>query len=307
MIITLTPNPSLDRALVLIELVRGRLNRASEAKVDPGGKGVNASVALAANWFATTAVLPAGGFDGEYLAQLLRDANVELALVPIESGVRSNITLVENGGVSTKVNAPGPSLTVTELGALHETTVKLSEGASWVVACGSLPRDADPSLYADLVEGVRCRIAVDTTGAALMRAVDAGVDLIKPNLTELAEATETSPTTLGDVVEIAETLRTRGAGEVVVSLGRFGAVSIGESTVFGECVIDSVVSSVGAGDALLAGYVAEAGDQMQRLKRGLAWAAASCETPNTEMPTPDRIAQQTVTVTQVFDPAMPVV
>lgn len=307
MIVTLTPNPSLDRTLVLRELVRGGLNRALRVNVDAGGKGVNVSVALAANGYMTTAVLPAGGPDGATLADLLEKAGVDLVVVPIESDVRSNITLVEGGGVSTKVNTPGPSLTSEELRALSESTIELSSAAAWVVACGSLPRDVSPTFYGELADGVQCRIAVDTTGEALINAIEAGVDLVKPNLHELAGATGTQPRTLGDVVEVAQSLRSRGAKEVLVSLGKCGAVLVGESVRHGIGRVSPVVSSVGAGDALLAGYLAESSDAHGALARGLAWASASCETTNTEMPSPERIAAQQVIVHDRFDPEMLVI
>lgn len=306
MIVTLTPNPSVDRTFVLDGLDKGRLNRARSAKADPGGKGVNVAVALAANGYAATAVVPAGGPDGDHLAALLRAANVGLALVPISSEIRSNITLVEDGGSTTKVNAPGPELTPDELDLLHERTVALARNADWVVACGSLPMGADSRFYARLVGRLGCNVAVDTTGVALLRAIEAEVEVVKPNLTELREATGETLSCLGDVIEVAQGLKRRGAGEVVVSLGRHGAVSVGESVVFGSAVVNSVVSTVGAGDALLAGYLAEQGSQAERLSRGLAWAAASCETSNTEMPTPGRIARQQVNVGTSFDAAMEV-
>lgn len=302
MIVTLTPNPSLDRTLLLRELVRGELNRALDAKVDPGGKGVNVAVALATNGYATTAVLPAGGVDGANLADLLKSAHVDIVLVPIKSGVRSNITLVEDGGISTKVNAPGPQMTSKELRALAESAIELSNQADWVVACGSLPRDTKPEFYAEMVEGVSCKIAVDTTGEALIRAVEAGVDLIKPNLSELAEATGTRPRTLGDVVEIAHGLQAKGAKEVLVSLGRHGALLVGEAVSHGVGEVSRVVSSVGAGDALLAGFLAEHTPHLESLSRGLAWASASCETTNTKMPGPDRIRAQKVAVHEHYDP-----
>lgn len=301
MIVTVTPNPSLDRTFVIESLARGTVNRALDSRVDPGGKGVNVSVALAVNGYRTTAVVPRGGVDGIYLAELLERAGVNLHLVPISSDTRTNFTLVEHGGIITKVNAPGPLLSAEEQTALRGATVRLSAGSDWVVACGSLPPSVDPTFYADLVREVESPIAVDTTGEALMEAVRAGADLIKPNLQELADATGRQPRTLGDVVEIADDLRREGAKAVLVSLGRHGAVLVGDEVIHGAAGVANVVSSVGAGDALLAGFLCEPAPSRERLARALAWASASCETANTEMPTPERIAKQSVTVYDVAD------
>ena len=110
MIVTLTPNPSLDRTVEIDELRRGEVQRATGGRVDPGGKGVNVSRALAANDIATVAVLPSGGPEGAQLAALLAPFGVQTVPVPIGGTVRSNITVAEPDGTTTKLNEAGPEL-----------------------------------------------------------------------------------------------------------------------------------------------------------------------------------------------------
>src|SRR6266508_630654 len=231
MIVTVTPNPSLDRTHEVEELRRGEVVRAYADRSDPGGKGVNVSRALVANGHASRAVLPLGGADGALLASLLQGLGIEVASVPIVDAVRSNVTVVEPDGTVTKLNAPGPRLSEAEVEALLERAVAAVDGAAWAVASGSLAPGTPDDLYARLATGVRLvgvRLAVDTSGPALERVLAAGPDVLKPNEDELSEVTGVVPETLGDVVLAANELRSNGVGTVLVSLGPSGAVLVGE-------------------------------------------------------------------------------
>src|SRR5918997_436236 len=119
MIVTLTPNPSLDRTIEIPELRRGEVHRATGGRVDPGGKGVNVSRALAAGDTATVAVLPSGGPEGAQLAALLEPFGVQTVQVPITGTVRSNITVAEPDGTTTKLNEAGPELSPDEAAAVE--------------------------------------------------------------------------------------------------------------------------------------------------------------------------------------------
>ncbi|NUR81913.1 MAG: 1-phosphofructokinase, partial [Dermatophilaceae bacterium] len=157
MIVTLTPNPSIDRAVFIDVLRHGEVHRATGSQLDPGGKGVNVSRALAAQGAATTAVLPIGGPEGHLLEDLLDTAGVGHASVLVRGTVRMNISVLEPDGTTTKLNEPGPDLATAEVEALLETTLERSVGADWVVGCGSLPPGAPTDLYAVLVARVRGR------------------------------------------------------------------------------------------------------------------------------------------------------
>jgi 1-phosphofructokinase len=152
MIVTVTPNPSLDRTLEVEELRRGEVVRAHADRSDAGGKGVNVSRALVANGHASRAVLPLGGADGELLAALLTELGIEVAAVPIADEIRSNVTVVEPDGTVTKLNAPGPRLSDEEVEALLRRSVQAADGAEWVVASGSLAPGMPEDLHARLVE-----------------------------------------------------------------------------------------------------------------------------------------------------------
>jgi 1-phosphofructokinase/6-phosphofructokinase 2 len=310
MIVTLTPNPSLDRTIAVPVLRRGKVMRATESREDPGGKGLNVSRALAQNGTATRAVIPIGGMYGGVMLDLLRAQEIDVVPVLIEGAIRANVAIVEPDGATTKVNEQGPCFSPAEVEALRTATAGASVGAGWVVCCGSLPPGIDDDFYADLVE--RChatgvKVAVDSSGEPMTRALAARPDLIKPNRVELAEAVGHDLLTVGAVVEAARGLVATGIGCVLVSLGRDGALLVtAEKVVRAEARVDNPLSTVGAGDAFLAGYlhaVASGLDPEAALSTAVAFGAAAVSRPGSEMPTPAEVAAISVVVDRNPDPA----
>lgn len=293
MIVTLTPNPSVDRTIAVDQLRHGEVHRATSSRIDPGGKGVNVSRALAAFDVETTAVLPLGGPEGRLMEALLDTAAVARVAVPVAGSLRMNVTVVEPDGTTTKLNEPGPELTDAELDALVAATLQHAAEASWLVGCGSLAPSMPTDLYADLVHRCRelgVRIAIDSSGAAMRAAVAARPDLIKPNHEELAELVGRELPTLADVVEAARGLVASGIATVVVSLGGDGAVLVDATQALHATTrIPRRVSTVGAGDCFLAGTLAAmaAGrDARQALVTGSTWGSAAVTLPGSRVPTP---------------------
>ncbi|MEN3357671.1 MAG: 1-phosphofructokinase [Mycobacteriales bacterium] len=289
-VVTLTLNPSLDRAIEVAELVRGAVIRAASARLDPGGKGVNVSRALLANGYPSRAVVPCGGEEGDQLVRLLAAEGVDLVAVPISGRTRSNLTIAEPDGTVTKINEPGASLSTAEFDAVAEAVLAVAGPGDWVVGCGRLPPDLPADVYARLCR--RCaasaiRVAIDTSGPALLAAVEAGPAVVKPNREELAEAAGGAIDSVQDVVDAARWLRSRGAGTVLVSLGADGAVLVEDAGVtVGESAVVEPRSTVGAGDALLAGFLARGAAGPDALAEGMAWGAAAVRLPGSRMPGP---------------------
>ncbi|MGW6297039.1 1-phosphofructokinase [Streptomyces sp. NPDC055058] len=301
MILTVTPNPSLDRTYEVPSLARGEVVRATGERVDPGGKGVNVSRAVAAAGQRTVAVLPLGGAPGALVAQLLDAQGIEVAPVPVEGPTRSNIALAEADGVLTKINAPGPELTAAEQELLLRTVHRQSEGADWIACCGSLPRGLDPSWYAELViraHSAGVRIALDTSGPALLAALRGQPDVVKPNAEELAEAVGRPLATVGDAAKAAGELREMGARAVLASLGADGQLLVdADGTWFGTARVETVRSNVGAGDSSLAGFLIAGGRGPEALASAVAHGAAAVQTPGSVMPSPGDLDPSAVTVT----------
>lgn len=325
MIVTVTPNPSLDRTFELDALVPGEVNRARSVHHDPGGKGINVSRALARHGVATTAVLPAGGPVGDRLVAMLRSVGVEAVGVPVAGETRTNVTLVDGGGVTTKVNAAGPDLTATEVDALVDAVEGLlALRPRAVVAAGSVPGGAAADLYprlARLVSAAGTDFVLDTSGSALAAAVaEGGIRLLKPNDEELAELVGRELRTVGDVVDAARHVQASGVGELLVSLGAHGALLVTAQDHWwagGPPVVP--LSTVGAGDTALAGFLSDnqpdhqldhpSGDPTdvtaaRRLRTAVAWGRAAVLCPGSAVPAPEDVRDDAVRVLHRPDPSL---
>jgi 1-phosphofructokinase len=285
MIVTLTPNPSVDRTVFVDDVVLGSVNRSRRSRSEPSGKGVNVALALHAHDIPVRAVVTAGGSVGAQLQQMLSSAGLDTVVVPIAGEIRSNISLTQPNGCVTKINEAGPQLSPDEVDRLLAAATAQVHGAGWLVCAGSLPAGVPVDWYREIIEiGHRngVPVAVDTSGQALAESLAAAPDLVKPNVHELAELTGRQPQTLGDVIDAAQEVRRRGARAVLASLGGDGAILVDESgAVWGHAPVDKVVSTVGAGDAMLAGYLSCPHGRSEALATALRWAAAAVQNEGT--------------------------
>jgi len=317
MIITFTPNPSLDRTVLLDrQLTRGAVHRAESVTVESAGKGINVARVLHAAGQEVLALLPAGPSDP--ILSGLTDTLPHRA-VAITDRVRTNITLTESDGTTTKVNEAGPTLTADQVAACTAMILEEAAGAGWVALSGSLPPGAPVYWYAQLVAALTplgCLVAVDTSDAPLQALVDAlpasACDLIKPNSEELAQLTGAdaewleSSARAGDprpVVAAARSLVDRGIGAVLATLGGAGAVLVtAEGAWYAQAPAITVRSTVGAGDSSVAGYIlaAAAGARpARRLQSAVAHGSAAAGLPGTSLPRPGDVNLDAVTVTRI--------
>jgi 1-phosphofructokinase len=318
MIVTVTPNPSIDRTVTLsVPLTRGAVHRVSSVTSEPGGKGVNVARALTLAGLDAVAVLPAPANDP--LVAALTAAAVPFRCVPADGAVRTNLAITEHDGTTTKLNEPGAALDAATLDALTRSVAASAKSAAWVVLSGSLPPDVPDHWYADVVallEPYPCRVAIDTSDgplAALVASFDrAAPDLIKPNAEELASVLGYSPQALeaavaqGDpepVVAAARQLVGRGVRAVLATLGPAGAVLVDETGSWLATPPPIVArSTVGAGDASLAGYLrADVGGAVppQRLQMAVAYGSAAAALPGSALPTPAQVNLDAVQVTPI--------
>lgn len=317
MILTLTPNPSLDRTIELADpLQRGEVQRATAASQHPGGKGVNIVRALSASGIEALALLPGDARDAVVLALELE--SIPHLAMPIGTPLRSNVAITEPDGTTTKVNEPGPTLTLEQVAALLTLTVEKSDGASWLVLAGSLPPGAPSDFYAQAIDAVRAaygaqapKIAVDSSGAPLLESLRSAPDLIKPNGEELAELTgsgngaelESSPSLAANT---ASALLTQGVGAVLATLGSKGAVLVtAAGSWHGSGPAIKAKSTVGAGDSALSGYLLATlrGDSpIECLQQAVAHGAAAASLPGTMVPSLAQTSPAAITVTALTSP-----
>jgi 1-phosphofructokinase len=280
-IVTVTPNPSVDRTIFVDALARGEVIRSTRTQTEPSGKGVNVAIALRAHGHDAIAVLPIGGPAGAHIVQMLRAADLEHVGVPIAGEIRTNVSLVEPDGTVTKINEAGPLLDADEGEALAAAALEHTAQGTWVACCGSLTAGVGVDFYARLITEAHRRggkAVVDSSGPALQTVLPYQPDVVKPNTHELAEAVDRPLHTLGDVLDAARALVDRGARCVLASLGADGAVLVEDGrALHAEAPVATVVSAVGAGDALLAGFLAGGGSGPDALATGMAWAAAAVQ------------------------------
>jgi 1-phosphofructokinase len=311
MIVTLTANPSLDRTLVLADVLRpGEVHRAVGCTDEPGGKGVNVARAVGVAAQPVVAILPARHEDP--LLHELRGLGLAHHAVHVDAMVRVNLTVTDPAGTTTKLNLPGSTLTGAQRRQLATVLLKEAAGARWAVLSGSLPPGVPHEWYAELTVALHeqgCRVSVDTSGAPL-RAVLAGAsgpDLLKPNAEELADTLQV-PTSAVDhdhraTAGHARRLVEAGTGAVLVTLGARGAVLVTEEGAW-HATPPPVAprSTVGAGDAALAGYLLadlDGAAPPERLRRAVAYGSAAAGLPGSAMPDPTQVRPDAVTVTAI--------
>ena len=302
MIVTVTPNPSLDLTYQLpadspgLADLSTEVHRADSVSLEASGKGVNVSRALTLAGRPSPAMLFAGGDTGHQLLELLAAERVPYRTVVQAGPTRVNTTVLRPGGPTTKVNAPGSRLTTEEIDNLvvavdnelvtlrSETVRGQSPSDDWLLVCGSMPPGVNAdTLIGRLVSTAHARgwrVAVDSSGAGLSAGLTAGADLLAPNAAEL-NAVRPGPPAVGlDAIVLAagEVSRERGC-ELLVSLGPDGALwTDGRQARHARGPVVVPVNTAGAGDALLAGWFsADAGvDPAVRLATAVAWGTAAC-------------------------------
>lgn len=280
MIYTLTCNPALDYVVRPDKFKEGATNRSEGESIAPGGKGINVSIMLKRLGIPTLAMGVAAGFTGDMLLQMLKEAGIRTDFIRVDGFTRINVKI--KAGRETEINGKGPRLTPQAEEELVKKVVALPKDACLVLA-GSVPEYQSGDFYARLLGAADrrdLRVVVDASGALLVNVLQYRPWLIKPNLEELGEIFGVRFTARQQVERYARRLCEMGARNVIVSLGSSGAMMINEE---GEemsvpAFIGDAVDTVGAGDALVAAFVAakEKGrTDLEALRRGVA---AGCAT-----------------------------
>jgi len=289
-IITVTLNPAIDQTVFVDRLIPGAVHRVQRSHRQAAGKGVNVGTMLALGGASVTV----SGFLGEsnavifeehFQAYGLRDAFVRVA-----GETRTGIKILDTqANDTTDLNLPGAVPTAGQCDALLAQLVALAEPGSWFVIAGSLPVGVEPVFVADLIRALRgagAKIAVDSSGAALAAAVEAGVDLAKPNEHELAELLGVELKDSAAILPAARKLRRERIPNLIVSMGGEGALFLSEDSELLACAPEvKVVSTVGAGDSLLAGYLqgqslGESSEDCARRATVYAWNRLEALTPS---------------------------
>lgn len=259
MIYTVSFNPSLDYVQDLDCVNLGYVNRTSGEKILPGGKGINVSMVLKNLGFENQALGFTAGFTGEVLKSMLKAKGVESDFIELDAGM-TRINVKIRAKEETEINGQGPKISADALELLYQKLESLQEGDILVLA-GSIPESLPQSAYMDIIKRLqdkKLKIVVDATRDLLVNVLPYKPFMIKPNNFELGEIFGVEIKDKDDVCKYAKKLQEQGARNVLVSMAGDGAVLLAEdgSEYRAEAPKGTVKNSVGAGDSMVAGFIA---------------------------------------------------
>lgn len=280
MVYTVTFNPAIDYVVHTDGMTVGSINRAKSEKIFFGGKGINVSIVLSELGITSKALGFVAGFTGAAIEQGIAEKGIETDFVHLDNGF-SRINVKIKSGSETELNGQGPAIDDKALGALFGKLDNLSDGDTIVLA-GSIPDCMPSDSYERILEhlsGKNIRTVVDATKDLLMNVLKYRPFLIKPNNHELGEMFGVTLETNDEIAAYAGKLKDMGARNVLVSMAGDGALLLdenGKTHICGVCK-GTVKNSVGAGDSMVAGFIAgcEKGDYEYALKLGTAAGGAT--------------------------------
>ncbi len=285
MIYTVTFNPALDYVVRVEQLITGHVNRTTSEEIYYGGKGINVSVLLQTLGLENVALGFIAGFTGDAIEQGIKSQGIKTEFIRLPEGL-SRINLKIKADSETEINANGPSIPETAINELFEKLDKLVEGDTLVLA-GSIPSTLPDNIYEQIMERLfekQIRFVVDATNDLLKNVLKYKPFLIKPNNHELGEMFGVSIETEEDIIRYAYELQNMGARNVLVSMASEGAILIDENNMVHRMGVPSgkVVNSVGAGDSMVAGFLAgyiKTGEYSEALRLGTASGSATAFSP----------------------------
>lgn len=288
MFLCVSPNPAIDKRLTLPALVPGGIHRTRTVESFPGGKSTHVAMALKELGAEPDWVGMCGGAAGEELLTGLRSLGITAHASAIAGRTRTNLEILEDSGGVTEIREAGEEVSAEEVAAFERDCRRFFEqGGSdaTVLLSGSLPPGAPVQLYARLIAAARecgCKTLLDTGGEPLRKALAAKLDFVKPNRDEASELLETRIDSRAAAAAAARELIARGARRAAVSLGAEGMVYCAgenEPALFAPAIVRKARSTVGCGDAALAGFAFgfNAGKSNEEVMRiAVACAAANC-------------------------------
>ena len=289
MITTVTLNTSIDKAYSISSpLEVGTVMRVSSCIDNAGGKGLNASRAIATAGEQVLATGFVGGNNGRLLCELLERDGIPEDFVHVEAETRCCVNVLEPSGRSTEFLEPGRPVSEDEVKEVVERVARLAERSSIVTFCGSTPAGMPDDIYVRLIDVVHqsgARVILDTSGRLLERGIVAKPDLVKPNSDEIGALLGRKVENPDEVADAAIQLHERGVAQVVVSLGSKGALMACDEGVFlGTPPHIEVVNPVGSGDTMVGTFAVAMARGMgpaDQLRFAMACATANCLSAST--------------------------
>ena len=281
MIYTITFNPSLDYTMIVENFDLGETNRSSFEDMYPGGKGFNVSTILQRLDIDNTALGFIAGFTGKEIEKQLLDRNIKTDLITLDKGI-SRINVKMKGQYETEINASGPDIPQDKLDILFDKIDNIQDHDVLILA-GSIPPSLPNDIYQSIMHRLShkdIRIIVDATNQLLLKVLPYKPFLIKPNHRDLEEIFNTSINSQEELIKYATKLQEMGAINVLVSLGKNGALLVSENHHVYTCEAakGKLINSVGSGDSMVAGFLAgymKTNDYKEAIRLGSACGGAT--------------------------------
>ncbi|HEY0606281.1 MAG TPA: 1-phosphofructokinase [Herpetosiphonaceae bacterium] len=260
-IATVTLNPAIDQTVMVDNFTPNAVNRAQSLQLDAGGKGVNVASFLADYGLSVAVTGFLGKDNPQVFEQHFARKRIDDRFVRIPGLTRTGIKVVDQTRrQTTDINLPGLTPSETELDRLHETINELAIDHDCFVLAGKLPPGVPDTIYADLIRRLKTqgkRVVLDTSQAALREGAQAGPTIVKPNIDELQQLVDRPLNDLAEIEAAAKQLLKSGIRLVVVSMGERGALFVDRQNALVAIPPQvEVQSTVGAGDAMVAGLIA---------------------------------------------------
>lgn len=289
MIYTVTLNPAVDRELTVPAIEFDTVLRASDWRVDFGGKGFNVSRMLMSLGTASTALGFAGGRAGELLRDGLESLGIQTDFIWVDDETRTNVSIVsESHDHYVKANEPGPTISAAAQEELLAQIRRLAQPGDWWVLAGSLPPGVPATMYADIIAILHeagAKAILDTSGAALKHGCGARPFLAKPNDVEVSKLTSLPVENHAQIAAAAQAVQAAGVTNVVISLGKDGALlANNQQTMIAASPTIEERNPIGAGDSMVGGLtwgLSQDMDVAEALRWGIACGAATASMSGT--------------------------
>lgn len=261
MIYTITFNPALDYIIKMQSFRTGEINRSEKEYVLPGGKGINVSIVLKALDINSTALGFIAGFVGEEIERKVKKYGIKTDFIKIKNhNSRINVKITTQSK-ETAINSKGPTINQSHIELLYKKIENIENGDTLILS-GSIPKGMKEDIYEDICKKLKkkdLKIIVDATGDLLLKTLKYNPFLIKPNQYELGEIFNVNISNQEEAIEYAKKLQLKGAKNVLVSMGSMGSILLDENGYSYKrkaLNVEKAINTVGAGDSMVAGFIA---------------------------------------------------
>lgn len=289
MILSVCPNPSVDCTIELDSLRLGALNRIDNKVITYSGKALNVAIGVARLGYDSFATGFMFDENGKMFVHTLDDEKVKNTFIWSNGSARTNYKIVDKRSMMTEINDKGEPVSDKKQAELLSLVTELSKSSSVTVISGSLPAGIKADYYKKLSAAVNpsSKKIIDTTGDNMIEALKAGAYMVKPNIEELQNITGMQYSSIDEMIGGCRQLISAGAQNVMLSLGRKGAIlTDGDSALFCKSASVAVNSTVGAGDGMIAAaavMIEQGASREEILRSAVAAGTASVTTPGTNL------------------------